>query len=83
MKLRIFVIVMLATCGAPVPAFAQGHVLEGNILPMDYDGEGGRHYRVYGYYGDYTPDMPSDKKGRARLVSRSRHRAAAPAAGRH
>jgi hypothetical protein len=79
MKLRILAIVMLATCGAPAMAFAQAHVLEGNTLPMDYDGKGGRHYRMYGYYGDYTPDMPRGKKGR--LVSRSRHHAAPHATG--
>jgi hypothetical protein len=83
MKSRILAITMLAMCGAPAPAFAQAHVLEGNILPMDYDGEGGRHYLMYGYYGDHMPDMPSHKKGMSRHVSRSKHHAAPREANGH
>jgi hypothetical protein len=81
MKSRILAIIMLAICGAPTPAFAQAHVLEGNTLPMDYDGGGGRHYRMYGYYGDYDPAMPSGTKGRPRQVSRSKHHTASRHAG--
>jgi len=83
MKLRILAFVVLATWGAPATAFAQAHVLEGNTLPMDYDGEGGRHYRMYGYYGDYDPARPSDTKGKPRHGSRSGHHTAPRQAGGH
>jgi len=36
-------------------AFAQSREIFGPVLPMVYDGQGGRHYCLYGYYGPFDP----------------------------
>jgi hypothetical protein len=38
-------------------AFAQTHELYGPVLPMIYDGQGGRHYCLYGYDGLFDPPI--------------------------
>ena len=40
-------------------AFAQTREIFGPVLPMIYDGQGGRHYCLYGYDGPFDPPMPS------------------------
>jgi hypothetical protein len=39
-------------------AFAQTREVFGPVLPMIYDGQGGRHYCLYGYDGPFDPPMP-------------------------
>src|SRR5262249_4550239 len=38
-------------------AFAQSREIFGPVLPMVYDGQGGRHYCLYGYYGPFDPPI--------------------------
>ena len=38
-------------------AFAQTREIFGPVLPMIYDGQGGRHYCLYGYDGPFDPPM--------------------------
>jgi hypothetical protein len=37
---------------------AQTREVFGPVLPMIYDGHGGRHYCLYGYDGPFDPPMP-------------------------
>ena len=39
--------------------FAQTVELFGPVLPMVYDGQGGRHYCLYGYEGPFDPSIAS------------------------
>jgi hypothetical protein len=39
-------------------AFAQTREVFGPVLPMIYDGQGGRHYCLNGYDGPFDPPMP-------------------------
>ena len=39
--------------------FAQTVELFGPVLPMIYDGQGGRHYCLYGYEGPFDPSIAS------------------------
>jgi hypothetical protein len=42
------------------PASAQGvHEFYGPTQPLIFDAEGARHWCLYGYYGPFTPPMPS------------------------
>jgi hypothetical protein len=43
----------------PATALAQSRELFGPVLPMIYDGQGGRHYCLYGYDGPFDPLMAS------------------------
>jgi hypothetical protein len=72
--LRVRVFALLAMCNATTPVFGQAHVLEGNVLPMEYDGEGGRHYLMYGYYGPHDPPMPHESKMKPRIERSPVHR---------
>ena len=38
-------------------AFAQTRETFGPVLPMVFDGQGGRHYCLYGYYGPFDPSI--------------------------
>jgi hypothetical protein len=38
-------------------AFAQTREAFGPVLPMVFDGQGGRHYCLYGYYGPFDPPI--------------------------
>ena len=38
---------------------AQTREIFGPVLPMIYDGQGGRHYCLYGYDGPFDPPMAS------------------------
>jgi hypothetical protein len=51
-------IVFAALSPAPV-AFAQTREIFGPVLPMIYDGQGERHYCLYGYDGPLDPPMAS------------------------
>jgi hypothetical protein len=51
---------LLITIAALFPAsvaFAQTREIFGPVLPMIYDGQGGRHYCLYGYDGPFDPPM--------------------------
>ena len=39
------------------PAFAQSRDAFGPVLPMVFDGQGGRHYCLYGYHGPFDPPI--------------------------
>ena len=43
----------------PVTVSAQTRELFGPVLPMIYDGQGGRHYCLYGYDRPFDPPMAS------------------------
>ena len=51
-------------------AFAQTREIFGPVLPMIYDGQGGRHYCLYGYDGPFDPPMASRGKDNT-IVCRS------------
>jgi hypothetical protein len=38
-------------------AFAQTRDAFGPVLPMVFDGQGGRHYCLYGYHGPFDPSI--------------------------
>ena len=38
-------------------AFGQTRDAFGPVLPMVFDGQGGRHYCLYGYYGPFDPPI--------------------------
>ena len=45
---------------SPAPmAFAQAFEVFGPVMPMIYDGQGGRHYCLYGYDGPFDPPIAS------------------------
>jgi hypothetical protein len=53
---------LLIAIGALFPAsmaFAQTREAFGPVLPMIYDGQGGRHYCLNGYDGPFDPPMDS------------------------
>jgi len=51
---------LAASCAASV-AFGQTRDAFGPVLPMVFDGQGGRHYCLYGYYGPFDPSItPAD-----------------------
>ena len=41
----------------PTMPFAQTREAFGPVLPMVFDGQGGRHYCLYGYYGPFDPPI--------------------------
>jgi len=44
------------------PVFAQAkQEIYGPVLPMEYDGEGGRHWMEYGYSGPWLPPLVWEK----------------------
>ena len=49
--------IAIATLSTASMAFAQTRELFGPVLPMIYDGQGGRHYCLYGYDGPFDPPM--------------------------
>ena len=53
-------------------AFAQTREIFGPVLPMIYDGQGGRHYCLYGYDGPVDPPMPPGSADNS-IVCRSEH----------
>jgi hypothetical protein len=50
--------IAIAALSSASMAFAQTREIFGPILPMIYDGQGGRHYCLYGYDGPFDPPMP-------------------------
>jgi hypothetical protein len=63
-----FFIAVAASCPAAT-AFAQTTEPFGPVLPMIYDGQGGRHYCLYGYDGPFDPPIAS--RGDNTIVCRS------------
>ena len=66
---------LMAFVSAP---FAQSRSWQGGVMPMDFDGNGERHYHVYGYYGPLVPPIASEDQTsvNAHLASeRSNHHA--------
>jgi hypothetical protein len=51
-----FCIAFAALCPAST-AFGQTREAFGPVLPMVFDGQGGRHYCLYGYYGPFDPSI--------------------------
>jgi len=49
-------IALAASCAASV-AFGQTREAFGPVLPMVFDGQGGRHYCLNGYYGPFDPSI--------------------------
>ena len=49
--------IAVAALGSASPAFAQSRDALGPVLPMVFDGQGGRHYCLYGYYGPFDPPI--------------------------
>jgi hypothetical protein len=49
-------------------AFAQTREIFGPVLPMIYDGQGGRHYCLYGYDGPFDPPMAPGARARAEAL---------------
>ena len=47
--------IAIAALSAASIAFAQTREAFGPVLPMIYDGQGGRHYCLYGYDGPFDP----------------------------
>ena len=41
----------------PTMPFAQTREAFGPVLPMVFDGQGGRHYCLYGYHGPFDPPI--------------------------
>ena len=50
--------IAIAALSSASMAFAQTREIFGPVLPMIYDGQGGRHYCLYGYDGPFDPPMP-------------------------
>jgi len=53
--------------------FAQARVWEGGVMPMDFDGNGKRHYHVYGYYGPLEPPIASEAQASVNTHLSSEH----------
>ena len=53
--------IAIAALPAASIAFAQTREVFGPVLPMIYDGQGGRHYCLYGYDGPFDPPMPQGR----------------------
>ena len=51
-------------------AFAQTREMFGPVLPMIYDGQGGRHYCLYGYDGPFDPPMESPRRRQDHCLSK-------------
>jgi hypothetical protein len=51
-----FCIAAAALCPASM-TFAQTYEAFGPVLPMVFDGQGGRHFCLYGYYGPFEPPI--------------------------
>lgn len=49
--------IAIAALSTASMAFAQTRELFGPVLPMIYDGQGGRHYCLYGYDGPFDPPI--------------------------
>ena len=54
--------IAVAAWGRVSPAFAQSRDAFGPVLPMIFDGQGGRHYCVHGYYGPFDPPIAPQKE---------------------
>jgi hypothetical protein len=52
-------LIAIAALSPASMAFAQTREIFGPVLPMIYDGQGGRHYCLYGYDGPFDPPMES------------------------
>jgi len=55
-----FCIAVVASCSISM-AFAQTREAFGPVLPMVFDGQGGRHYCLYGYHGPFDPPIAPAK----------------------
>ncbi|SRR6266851_3463761 len=55
--LALFIVITTSTPASM--AFAQTREVFGPVLPMIYDGQGGRHYCLYGYDGPLDPPIAS------------------------
>jgi hypothetical protein len=55
--LTFFVAVVALNTGSQ--ALAQTQDAFGPVLPMTFDGQGGRHFCTYGYYGPSAPPISS------------------------
>ena len=51
--------IAIAALSSASMALAQTREIFGPVLPMIYDGQGGRHYCLYGYDGPFDPPMAS------------------------
>jgi hypothetical protein len=65
-------LIAIAALSPASMAFAQTREAFGPVLPMIYDGQGGRHYCLYGYDGPFDPPMASRGNGET-TVCRSEH----------
>jgi hypothetical protein len=72
-KSKFAAVVAIVVASGSSPAFAQTLEFFGPSLPMQFDGEGARHFYVYGYYGPFAPPMssPGAKATRDRPERRS------------
>ena len=57
--------VTLSSLASPVSAQSY-HEFYGPPMPLVYDAQGARHWCLYGYYGPFTPPMPSED---SRIIS--------------
>jgi hypothetical protein len=58
-KRSTLALLTIATLSPASMAFAQDMPEAfGPVMPMIYDGQGGRHYCLYGYYGPFAPPLP-------------------------
>jgi hypothetical protein len=53
-------IAVAALCPTSI-VFGQSRDAFGPVLPMVFDGQGGRHYCLYGYYGPLDPSIAPAK----------------------
>jgi hypothetical protein len=63
-------LVAIAALSPASMAFAQTREVFGPVLPMIYDGQGGRHYCLYGYYGPFDPQIAPNSEDNT-IVCRS------------
>jgi hypothetical protein len=63
-------LVAIAALSPASIAFAQTREVFGPVLPMIYDGQGGRHYCLYGYDGPFDPPIAS-RGGDNSIICRS------------
>jgi hypothetical protein len=59
-KPKILAIAVLTMLSMTSPVLAQALVLEGSLLPVYYNAQGGRHYHTFGYYGPLLPSLPGE-----------------------
>ena len=57
-KSTLALLVAIAALSPASMVFAQTREVFGPVLPMIYDGQGGRHYCLHGYDGPFDPPMP-------------------------